>query len=588
MNARLCYLENSYDLVTIGLVGEIMTGGSHNSLFLLVPEEGIEPHGRKARGKKGNFHFFASSRYCIFDQIAQIVWARATNGTGGEHMKTYDAVIVGGGLGGLACGAYLARKDRKVIVLEKENRPGGYCLSFQRGDYIFDTLTMLLAVGDGQPNHQLLEALGVADKLEFLKPKHFGRFLFPDHDFRVPNGDLDGVFEVFVGLFPGEESGLRKLFDHMGRITQDAMKFSRSTAPLALQLAFFPLLYRSLFPYLKKTTAQLLDRHIRDPRLKSLILASWSWFGVPPSRLNTSYGVLPTFGYWSLGGYVVKGGSQRLPDALVEVIRENGGEVRLRTPVAKIRTENGKAVGVETGEGEVLDGKAIVSNVSAVDTFYRMVGKEKLPEKLVNRMDSMELSISAFIVFLGLDVGFKAPGSDDYRISIFDSYDHDEGYRQCCDGEHEKSLSLNFSTNVDPSRGRNGSTSLSLFQLHSYEYWKKFEDDYKTGNKEEYNREKERIAHLLIESAEKVSPGISSHTKEMVVATPLTLQRRTGNERGAAYGWANIVGQGGPLDRSPQKTPIGNLYLSSAWTFPGEGCVSAALAGYHLGRRLAG
>lgn len=505
-------------------------------------------------------------------------------------MSTHDAIIVGGGLGGLSCGAHLARKGWKVLVLEKNAQPGGYCVSFQRGDYTFDLMTMLLGVSPGQLNHQLFQELGVADRLEFIKPKHLGRFVYPEHDFRLPNGDLEGVLQVFAGMFPEEQDGLRSLFAHMGRITRDAIRFSRSSAPLLLQMPFFPLLYRHLFPWLTKTTAQLLDRHLRNPRLKALVLATWSWYSVPPSRLNTSYGVFPVFGYWSMGGAVVKGGSGRLPLALADVIRERGGEVRTKTAVAKIRTSSGKAVGVETEAGEFFGAaRAVISNVSAVETFGRLVGRELSPPKLLKRMDAMEPSLSAFLVFLGLDEGFAMPDREDYYVQLTGGYDPDEGYRHSCDGDYERAgIGIDLGSNADPSRARGSAASLTLCQFQSFEPWRKYEADYTAGNKELYNREKEKVARRLIERAGQVLPGISKHVKVMEAATPLTMRRYTGNTRGATLGWANIVGQGGPLDRSPRKTPIGNLYLSSAWAFPGEGCVSAALCGYQVARRLAG
>lgn len=50
----------------------------------------------------------------------------------------YDAIIVGSGLGGLACGAYLAKNDWRILVLEKHGMPGGYATCYKRGDFTFD------------------------------------------------------------------------------------------------------------------------------------------------------------------------------------------------------------------------------------------------------------------------------------------------------------------------------------------------------------------------------------------------------------------------------------------------------------------
>ena len=63
------------------------------------------------------------------------------------------------------------------------------------------------------------------------------------------------------------------------------------------------------------------------------------------------------------------------------------------------------------------------------------------------------------------------------------------------------------------------------------------------------------------------------------MATPLTNLRFTGHPRGAIYGWDQTVGNSGN-SRFPQKTPVKNLYLAGAWTFPGHGygaCIPSGL-----------
>ena len=47
--------------------------------------------------------------------------------------KKYDAIVIGAGMGGLTAAALLARKGRKILLLEKEGQVGGYVVSFKRG-----------------------------------------------------------------------------------------------------------------------------------------------------------------------------------------------------------------------------------------------------------------------------------------------------------------------------------------------------------------------------------------------------------------------------------------------------------------------
>ncbi|MDD2231917.1 MAG: FAD-dependent oxidoreductase, partial [Sphaerochaetaceae bacterium] len=79
--------------------------------------------------------------------------------------KTYDAVVIGAGNGGLSAAAYLAKEGKRVLVLEKNNLPGGCATSFRRGRFEFEaTLHELCQMGDGpEPGavRQLLDDYGL-------------------------------------------------------------------------------------------------------------------------------------------------------------------------------------------------------------------------------------------------------------------------------------------------------------------------------------------------------------------------------------------------------------------------------------------
>ena len=92
---------------------------------------------------------------------------------------------------------------------------------------------------------------------------------------------------------------------------------------------------------------------------------------------------------------------------------------------------------------------------------------------------------------------------------------------------------------------------------------------------------------MLIKRAEKVIPSLSKHIEVIEIATPLTFKRYTGNYNCAIMGWANNVRQFSPMDRI-DKIPIKNLYLSSAWSFPGEGQAPTVACGYRLGKQIIG
>ncbi|MGZ7066322.1 MAG: phytoene desaturase family protein, partial [Candidatus Aminicenantales bacterium] len=134
--------------------------------------------------------------------------------------------------------------------------------------------------------------------------------------------------------------------------------------------------------------------------------------------------------------------------------------------------------------------------------------------------------------------------------------------------------------NLYKSYSPEGKNTLSIMTLQGFEHWEKYEADYLAGKKDAYNAEKLRMADILIDQAEKILlPGLRKAIEVRDAATPLTNLRYTANTRGAIYGWDQTLDNSGP-SRFPQQTPVKNLYLAGAWTFPGGGygaCIPSGL-----------
>jgi all-trans-retinol 13,14-reductase len=494
----------------------------------------------------------------------------------------FDVIIIGSGLAGLSCGSILATNKKKVLVLEKQGKPGGYASGFSRGNYNFDaSLHMICGVGQGDHFYPFFENCKISEAVEFEERKYLMRAVFPEHDISIPSGDLKQTQKILSTMFPHENQGIGDYFKEIERLYDDTVNFLLSKAPLWQLLPIFPIKFKSLFQNRKKTVKQLLDSYIKDDKVKAILFANWGFYGLPPSKANM-IAAIANASYLVDGAYYPSGGSQVIPNALVNVIISNGGEIHFNEEVDSIIIDKGKAVGVTSKAGKKYFGTAIVSNASAKTTFQNLISAPMLPKKFTQKLEGMEPSISCLVVYLGLDDSYQY-SRDESEIIVHDTYDLEQDYQWAINGEVDKASIL--ITVLPNNTNRIKQFTALIHQCAAYDSWKKFEVDYNRGKKEAYNSAKDQVASVLIKRVEKILPDLSKHIESIEIATPLTLKKFTGNSNGALYGWANTTKQFMPMDRLT-KIPVKNLYLSSAWTFPGEGQAAVVACGYRLARQL--
>lgn len=514
-------------------------------------------------------------------------WNAFPRGEDGQNKLppgSYDAIVIGAGLGGLSAAAAFARQGFKTLVLEQHYIPGGYASSFERpGGFTFDVSLHSTTVDlrNGVPN--LIPGFPEIDDIAFVPHKPLYRAIYPGHDIRVPHRDVPGYIKILKKNFPGEAEGIDGLFADMRGFVDDLNSFSRAGGQV--DMATFPSKFPHLFKNFNRPWGALVDDRIKDAKLKGVVSGLWGYFGLPPSKISPFYYALPLMGYLEGGGYYPVGTAQKMSDAFASLIRKHGGEVKLSTRVERILTRDHAATGIRTADGAEYLGRAIVSNSNAPDTFGRMMPDEKefLKDHLAH-MEKMSISFSSFLVWLGLKTDLvRKVGLKDSEIFYYPDYDVEAEYKAIMAGgpEADTGFGLTVYDNLYPDYSPKGKNTLNIIVTQGYDYWKKYETDYFWGSKEAYNKEKMRMADILIDRVEKtLLPGLRKAIEVVEVATPLTNLRFTGNPRGAIYGWDQTLDNSGNR-RFPQKTPIKNLYLAGAWTFPGHGygaCIPSGLS----------
>ncbi len=499
--------------------------------------------------------------------------------------QSNPVVVIGAGLGGLCCAALLSRAGVPVTVVEQHSVPGGYATSFTRakGRFCFDVSLHGVSINNNA-TESILRKAGVLDRIEIVSLPETYRLITPKYDFNIPQRDPESYIRLLSENFPKEAKGIAKVVHYMVDLAKEVnLLHSRGGKFFK---PFFPFLYPHMWNVRKKTLANLLDRHIKDGDLKSIISALWVYYGLPPSKMSGFYYGFATGDYLKNGSYYIRDRSQALSDAFAAVIQENGGRIIYNTRATRILLEKNRVSGVVTDRGETLDASAVVSNASPIVTFGKMVPPEALPAKYRQKLDRLRPGLASFIVWLGLNQALhgKIEGSDIYNYT---GLGPEAEYAASLAGDIEKmAFAVSIYDNMFEGYSQPGTSTLMLAVLSGYAPWKPFEEDYIKGEKAAYKQMKKEWTDTLIRRAEeRVIPGLRDMIEVCVAATPLTNQRYTGNPHGAIYGFEQCL-ENAFMNRLENRTPIKGLYLAGAWTFPGGGYTAVLWSGEKAYREL--
>lgn len=168
---------------------------------------------------------------------------------------------------------------------------------------------------------------------------------------------------------------------------------------------------------------------------------------------------------------------------------------------------------------------------------------------------------------------------DNHSISLFSTYDHEQCYEDAINGNYEDSICcLTNCTAYDKSVAPDGNGILNIFIPDHIKNWQNL-------SPEEYKKRKQEVCKILIKKAQRIISDLPDRIEVAELATPLTMQRYTGNPQGAIYGFAQMNKQSG-ISRFGSETPVKGLYLTGACTYPGAGYSSVISSGYKTAKML--
>lgn len=474
---------------------------------------------------------------------------------------SYDAVVVGAGLGGVSVAALLAKHGRKVLVLEQGEGPGGLAHAFTRGPYTFDSAIRVMA--ESEMVVGMLEHLDVADQCDLMLIDHLYEVRFPDGVKLFAPVGLEEYMEAHIRLFPQEEEGIRKFFGLRRQMFLETAQLPMQMDPRALGEAMerFP----TFFKYRTATLQQVMDDHLHDPKLQALACALWPYMGTTPARLSF-FAYSQFLGVLVDGAAYCRGSFQKLVDAYVTALERDGGELVVSCPADGILVEDGRVTGVRLEDGSVVRAPTVVSNADAHHTFDDLVGHEHLPKNFLRRLGRLTPSMSACCVYGATSHDLMQYGAA-HETFIYNHWDHEETWRDILAGK-PGGISLSLMTMLDPELAPPGEHVIIITAVAPYEL----------PDGKSWGEHKDWYMDALLAEFEQVFPDLRQHLDFTISGTPETLERYTRNWRGATYGWELLPSQIGSK-RLNHDTPVQGLYLSGHWTEEGPASFRVVLSG---------
>ncbi len=476
-------------------------------------------------------------------------------------MSNYDAVVIGSGIGGLACGAFLADTGMRVLVLEKHTKIGGYAHNFKRRGFTFESGIHSVPMGPDGIMFDMLRKLGVADGLEPIELPEMYDALCPNYRFTMPSSK-DEIHRTLFDSFPDQREGLERLFGDFAHFERFLIQ------PLAQLGDTFTEEDRDFVSrFHNRSYKDYISEFFSDSRARDAFFLQWPYGGISADRGAALFHVMMYYLHYRDGTYGLRGGFSRLAEALASAITRNGGAVLTRREVTSVETGENRVRAVHTKQGESFETDLVVSNISPYVLFGDLLdeaGKNRLWSR---RLSNLSPSVSAVVVYLGM----KPSSMDALRHTTFWFEDRDSHriYEriQANDKEHLDHLVLLKNDN-DPDH-----PTLTLLNFTE------------ASLSNDWGKDKMVLGEKMLSLAEQIVPGIKKDIQVMEVGSPRTFERYTANTDGALYGFENTKTLYGEA-KMPSNTHLTNLFQTGHWGKPGGGVWNVMVNAYYTFHRI--
>ncbi|RYV51437.1 phytoene desaturase family protein [Pengzhenrongella frigida] len=342
--------------------------------------------------------------------------APARTASGGDGRRV---VVIGGGIGGLATAALLARGGAEVTLLERHDRLGGRFGTLQIDGFRFDTGPSWYFMPEVFAHFFALFGEDIDDHLDLERLDPAYRVFFESAPGQVAETldvgiDAEANWARFDALEPGAGERMRAYAANSTeayRMAVDHFLYTTFARPDKVLGADIVARTPTLLRLLSETLADRVARTVQDPRLRQVLSYHAVFLGSSPYRVPGLYTLMSHLDLVD-GVRFPRGGMYTIIQAIERLAVAAGVQIRTGCDVTSIEVEpagrtaraprrTGVARGVRLADGELVPADIVVSGADLHHTETVLLAPEHchLPEQSWRRRGP---GISSLLIMLGV------------------------------------------------------------------------------------------------------------------------------------------------------------------------------------------
>jgi phytoene desaturase len=492
-----------------------------------------------------------------------------------------QVIVIGAGMGGMACAARLQAQGHKVTVIEQASTWGGKLGRIEHEGHVFDTGPSLLTLPAVYRDLFLKTGKPLEESVDIVDLETAFRYQFSDGTIlRMPGVGIGNSADAIGDALGGSSATQWRNF----MVRAGAMWAATRTPFLESELNGLRTLLalstrvrdlRTIAP--QKTLRSLSEHYFTDPRLVTLVDRYATYTGSDPRQAPAALATIPYIEQ-TFGAYHVSGGLRELGRALFDRCVGLGVDFMFDTDVTAI---NGavQVTGVTLGDGQTLSAEIVVANADARTVYQNLLSEpaRRMCRSEMRKIRKSTPSLAGFVMLLALDG--KTPDLDHHNVFFPQDY---EAEFDSIFGKHPSPVeepTIYVCRPDDPLMSPEDTESWFVL-INAPRHQPPSGCDWHTpGLVDEYrNRILDQLATRGHETA--------SRLKWLSTSSPADLEHRTRAPGGSIYGTSSN-GTSSAFLRPNNTSPLPGLFLVGGSAHPGGGlplvAMSAAIVAKHIG-----